>query len=256
MYIYDTETQSTIESVKDNAFVITSYSEFEQNFSSLTALTAELNQQPYFISDLGLLLKLQYYYFDKEILDTLQFDLVQTKSHIILISQNPEILISAFSSILNKANFSDLLYLFLQNLLNHNFVHLTYFESQMLELDDIITNGKFDNFKQLSHYKKDCLITTKETRILRYIESDPVLTEQSTLTKHQIQHLASLTRNIYEYATHLVEYSTHLVNTYNGIVNEKTNSTINRLTLITVFLVPFNIVSGIYGMNFYQHAWN
>lgn len=119
-------------------------------------------------------------------------------------------------------------------------------EDQLINLEGEVSKGVFDdiNLDLLSSLKHDCMMAEKNMRRIQYIVQDVLETTNDP------SNLMGLVSNNNDYANHLVTYTEHLILLYNSLISEKTNKTITRLTIFTVFATPISILSGIYGMNF------
>lgn len=120
------------------------------------------------------------------------------------------------------------------------------YEDMLIELEDSLSSGSFENVSldSLSEMKHDAMMADKNMRRIQYITFN-VLQENK-----ELEHLHNLVLNNSDYTKHIVDYVNHLINLYNSMIAEKTNNTINKLTILAFLATPVSILSGIYGMNF------
>ncbi len=69
-------------------------------------------------------------------------------------------------------------------------------------------------------------------------------------TGSHLQNLKEIAESNFYYVDDLVESINSLLNLYISLSSHKTNEVVRVLTIISVFLLPLNLITGIYGMNF------
>lgn len=88
-------------------------------------------------------------------------------------------------------------------------------------------------------------------RVLRMtMDLFPRLHPAVEMTLNQIQDLKESSDGLYFYAEELTESITSLINLHLSLSANRTNEIVRVLTILSVFLLPLNVVTGIYGMNF------
>ncbi len=131
-----------------------------------------------------------------------------------------------------------------------NFESLSTLEETMMTLEKDINDNKDIQSNRLISYKGTCLMMSKQARKNLFTSEALINFNHPLLKEKDQQHFNLLATSLYEYSLHLIDYSTHLVDSNKMRIQENTNTIINRLTLVTVFVTPFTVISGIYGMNF------
>lgn len=66
----------------------------------------------------------------------------------------------------------------------------------------------------------------------------------------KIQHLKEDGDSAFFYTDELLENSNSLINLHLSLASQRTNEVVRLLTVFSVFLLPLNVITGIYGMNF------
>jgi len=78
----------------------------------------------------------------------------------------------------------------------------------------------------------------------------PFLSKLGDPSSPVIQSLKDEADRLYFYSDDLVETSNDLVQLSISLTSNRTNQVVRMLTLVSIFLLPLNLVAGIYGMNF------
>jgi magnesium transporter len=78
----------------------------------------------------------------------------------------------------------------------------------------------------------------------------PFLSKLGDSSSPAIQSLKDEADRLYFYSDDLVETSNDLVQLSISLTSNRTNQVVRMLTLVSIFLLPLNLVAGIYGMNF------
>jgi magnesium transporter len=78
----------------------------------------------------------------------------------------------------------------------------------------------------------------------------PAISKIGDPTSSAIQNLKEEADRLYFYSDDLVETSNDLVQLSISLASNRTNEVVRVLTLVSIFLLPLNLLTGIYGMNF------
>lgn len=78
----------------------------------------------------------------------------------------------------------------------------------------------------------------------------PFLSKLGDPSSSAIQSLKEEADRLYFYSDDLVETANDLVQLSISLTSNRTNQVVRMLTLVSIFLMPLNVVTGIYGMNF------
>lgn len=95
-------------------------------------------------------------------------------------------------------------------------------------------------------------------RMIRLTQDQlPKMTHEFAHDAHKTQDLRELADGYYFYSDELMEGANSLLNLYLSLASQRTNEASHRtnevvrvLTIFSVFLLPLNVLTGIYGMNF------
>ena len=150
-------------------------------------------------------------------------------------------------------------YLILKNIIMHQFEILEKIEDIILKLeDDILENAIDEHVIKINHIRGITRSIVKNTRPLLYI-GDRILKENirylkySDIRKQNLENFQSIDfgiEKLYSFSLSTRELADKLLDIYSSQVEEKTNSLITKLTLLTAISSPLTIITGIYGMNF------
>lgn len=179
---------------------------------------------------------------------TYQDDLQATQAYLIhkgssyyLVVEDVEVLDEAIQDILPQAQFMTEL---IKYFLDYFYTIFSNYEDKLINLEVSLSSGSFENVSldSLSKMKHDAMMAEKNMRRIQYI----ILNAD----EENMQHLHPLVMNNTDYTRHLVDYINHLLNLYNSLIQERTNNSLNKLSMLAFLATPVTIISGIYGMNF------
>lgn len=172
-----------------------------------------------------------------------QIIFIKNEKDLYLITEDTDTLRPVLESLFNREHF---LSEFIHYLLDEFYTIFSDYEDMLIELEDSLSSGSFKDVSldSLSMMKHDAMMAEKNMRRIQYI----MLNVQQR--NNELAHLDGLVKNNSDYAKHLVDYVNHLLNLYNSLIAEKTNNTINKLTVLAFLATPVSMLSGIYGMNF------
>lgn len=66
----------------------------------------------------------------------------------------------------------------------------------------------------------------------------------------ELQNLKEIADHLFFFADELMESANSLLNLYLSLASQKTNEVMRLLTIFSMFLLPLNLITGVYGMNF------
>ena len=96
--------------------------------------------------------------------------------------------------------------------------------------------------------KKKATLVKRLLRLTRDIV--PSISKIGDPTSIAIQNLKEEADRLYFYSDDLVETANDLVQLSISLASNRTNEVVRVLTLVSIFLLPLNLLTGIYGMNF------
>jgi magnesium transporter len=150
-------------------------------------------------------------------------------------------------------------YTIFRNIIIHEFESLEALEDLILQIEDEILEGSFDEQIQRINYVRGISRTVvKNIRPLLYT-GERILKENirylkySDVKKYNLNNLQGIDfgiEKLYSFSLSTRELSDKLLDIYASQVAEKTNNSITKLTLLTGIAAPLTIITGIYGMNF------
>ena len=150
-------------------------------------------------------------------------------------------------------------YLIFQEIIINGFENIEKLEDMILEIEDnMLDEVKENHLNEISYVRSLTRTVVKNTRPLLYI-GDRILNEnirylkKSDIKKYNLENLQSIEFGIdklYNFALSTRELADKLLDVYSSQLAEKTNASINKLTILTWVALPLTIITGIYGMNF------
>ncbi|MDR3344858.1 MAG: hypothetical protein LBT21_04630 [Oscillospiraceae bacterium] len=147
-----------------------------------------------------------------------------------------------------------LYYMFWQGLLAQYSDLLESLEGAMEALSEDITGGKERNpFGSIDHMRRRSYSAKKYLRALSYLGAQMITDSNELLdAKHArlFKGIEIRMRRLYDFAESLYAFSGELLKITESRISMRTNETMNKLTLITLFFAPLTVITGIYGMNF------
>lgn len=150
---------------------------------------------------------------------------------------------------LNKLYFS-----IFHHLLADFSVTLETLEDRMQELSEkIVTNISRDQFGRINTLRNISYAAKKQLRALSYLGEQILVDENKLIGKNQLHYFRSIDtrlKKLYDFAESLYNLGGEMLYTYDSRLTMKTNDTVNKLTVLTVFFGPLTVITGIYGMNF------
>ncbi|MDR1409992.1 MAG: hypothetical protein LBJ12_07000 [Oscillospiraceae bacterium] len=147
-----------------------------------------------------------------------------------------------------------LYYLFWQGILAQYSDLLERLEDTMESLSEDITSGKERNpFASIDHMSRLIYSAKKYLRALSYLGAQMIIDSNELLDeKHSklFKGIEIRIQRLYDFAESLYAFSDKLLTITESRMSMRTNETMNKLTLITLFFAPLTVITGIYGMNF------
>jgi len=96
--------------------------------------------------------------------------------------------------------------------------------------------------------KRKAFVFKRVTKLLSDLLSK-ILTQDAP-DQAQVQDVKELGDSLYFYSDDLLESVHALLNLHLSIASQRTNEVVRLLTIFSVFLLPLNVITGVYGMNF------
>jgi magnesium transporter len=131
---------------------------------------------------------------------------------------------------------------------------LEVLEDQMEALlEEIMENADEKQLTEIARLRKMAYTAKKLLRALSYLGEQILMDENGLLDKKQGRYFRNVDtrfKKLYDFAESLYELGGELLYTYDSKLTMKTNDTVNKLTLITLFFAPLTVITGVYGMNF------
>lgn len=131
---------------------------------------------------------------------------------------------------------------------------LELLEDQMQDLSaEIVKQVQKEHFPLINHLHNMAYTAKKQLRSLSYLGDQILLDENRLIAKNHSQYFRNIStrlKKLYDFAENLSDLSSEMLYTFDSRMSIKTNDTINKLTVITLFFGPLTVITGIYGMNF------
>jgi len=148
----------------------------------------------------------------------------------------------------------DLYYMLLHTIIGSYSADMEELEDEMESLLEEVTSSEVQkDYADIYQKKKAAYTAKKLLRALSYTTSQILEDANGVLDEPHMKMFANIDtrfQKMYGYAQDVYELSTELLTTYDSRVTMKTNDTINKLTVLTIFFSPLTVITGIYGMNF------
>lgn len=119
--------------------------------------------------------------------------------------------------------------------------------------EEIVSQVEKEQFACINSLRNMAYTAKKQLRALSYSGDQILLDENNLIGKKHLQYFRNLStrfKKLYDFAESLYELSGEMLYTFDSRMSIKTNDTINKLTVITLFFGPLTVITGIYGMNF------
>lgn len=147
------------------------------------------------------------------------------------------------------------LHIILDSLVDRYYPVLDFIEEEVDKVEDFIFRMQSSNvtLMKILNMKKQLIkirrIASYQKEILFKLyrgEYDLISTEESMFYRNVYDHLVRIVDSAESYR----DVVTSMLDSYLSIVNNNMNNIMKRLTLIATIILPLNLITGIYGMNF------
>jgi magnesium transporter len=146
-------------------------------------------------------------------------------------------------------------YMIFHSLLSDFFDTLELLEDRMQDLsEEIEVFVKKNQFSAINDLRNMAYTAKKQLRALSYIGDEIILDDNNLIESGQMQYFRNIKtrfKMLYDFSESLYSLSGEMLNTFDSRMTIKTNDTINKLTILTLFFGPLTVITGIYGMNFH-----
>lgn len=146
------------------------------------------------------------------------------------------------------------LYNFMTGLLSRDLEFLGRYERQIMQLEDEVTNDKYDNYlEQVATIRKDLLTLREYYDEMRDLGKELEEDENNFFSKKYLKYFGTLTDRadrLMNRSMHLLDYIGQVRDTYQQKVSEQQNKNMQFLTVVSSIFLPLTLITGWYGMNF------
>ena len=139
----------------------------------------------------------------------------------------------------------------------NGFEFLERLEDRILDIeDDMMDNVNSSHIEEINKVRAIARKVVKNIRPLIYITDNAVSEDVRFLKEVELEEYNDMQGidfgidKLYEFSIATRDLADKLLDIYDSKVNEKTNSLITKLTILTAISAPLTIITGIYGMNF------
>ncbi len=157
-------------------------------------------------------------------------------------------------ALLKDADINRLLYEVLHKLILFSTICMEAFEDQLeLLQEDVILYVNQEQFSKINDLRKVAYTIRKHLRLTTYVSEEILVNENEILTDAGLSLLRDTNnrfRKLYGFTENLYDFSNRLLGSYDSRLSMKTNESVNKLTILTIFFGPLTVITGIYGMNF------
>lgn len=139
----------------------------------------------------------------------------------------------------------------------NGFEFLEMIEERILDIeDDMMDYTDSSHIEEINKIRAIARKVVKNIRPLIYITDNAVSEDVRFLKEVELEEYNDMQGidfgidKLYEFSVATRDLADRLLDIYDSKVNEKTNSLITKLTILTAISAPLTIITGVYGMNF------
>ena len=139
----------------------------------------------------------------------------------------------------------------------NGFEFVEMLEERILDIeDDMMENTNSSHIEEINKIRAIARKVVKNIRPLIYITDNAVSEDVRFLKEVELEEYNDMQGidfgidKLYEFSIATRDLADKLLDIYSSKVNEKTNSLITKLTILTAIAAPLTIITGVYGMNF------
>lgn len=139
----------------------------------------------------------------------------------------------------------------------NGFEFVEMLEERILDIeDDMMENTNSSHIEEINKIRAIARKVVKNIRPLIYITDNAVSKDVRFLKEVELEEYNDMQGidfgidKLYEFSIATRDLADKLLDIYSSKVNEKTNSLITKLTILTAIAAPLTIITGVYGMNF------
>ncbi len=127
-------------------------------------------------------------------------------------------------------------------------------EDDLQELQtQILSNANKGQFEEIVSFATMTYTIKKYLRAMSFLGAQVLVDDNGLISESHKKHFRSIDtrlKKLYGFAEGLYDHVNQLISSYESKLSMKTNETVNKLTILTVFFGPLTVITGIYGMNF------
>ena len=139
----------------------------------------------------------------------------------------------------------------------NGFEFVEMLEERILDIeDDMMENTNSSHIEEINKIRAIARKVVKNIRPLIYITDNAVSEDVRFLKEVELEEYNDMQGidfgidKLYEFSIATRDLADKLLDIYSSKINEKTNSLITKLTILTAIAAPLTIITGVYGMNF------
>ena len=139
----------------------------------------------------------------------------------------------------------------------NGFEFVEMLEERILDIeDDMMENTNSSHIEEINKIRAIARKVVKNIRPLIYITDNAVSKDVRFLKEVELEEYNDMQGidfgidKLYEFSIATRDLADKLLDIYSSKINEKTNSLITKLTILTAIAAPLTIITGVYGMNF------
>ena len=139
----------------------------------------------------------------------------------------------------------------------NGFEFVEMLEERILDIeDDMMENTNSSHIEKINKIRAIARKVVKNIRPLIYITDNAVSEDVRFLKEVELEEYNDMQGidfgidKLYEFSIATRDLADKLLDIYSSKINEKTNSLITILTILTAIAAPLTIITGVYGMNF------
>lgn len=146
------------------------------------------------------------------------------------------------------------IYNFITGILERDMEFLGRYERQIMQLEDEVTNERFENYlQQASRIRRELLVLQEYYVELQDLGKELEKNENRFFAKKYLKYfgiVADRAERLKNRTTHLLEYMGQVRDSYQQKVTQRQNKNMEFLTVVSTIFFPLTLITGWYGMNF------
>lgn len=155
-----------------------------------------------------------------------------------------------------KRRLAHMYYRVFDHVLNDLFKDLSDFENMLMDREtNLMKKAENDDFDTLVTLRRTANEVKRNTRMLLYLTDEILANESEMLPEIDLNLFKNIDNRVdklFQFSSSIQEMTEHLLSIYDSRIASQTNDFINKFTVISMFLTPLSVLTGVFGMNFLE----